>query len=250
MSEVHVPPSLSLLLLEGRAAFELGLYVASYPLHRLAPSGDGHAVLVLPGLGGDDWSTLPLRTFLGRRSFRAHGWGLGRNVGPGNGLAAKLRARFETLHAEHGKVSLVGWSLGGIYARELAKRYPEAVRQVITLCSPFAGDIRGTNVERAYRWLSKRAPDDASPASEPKADDPLPVPTTAIFTRSDGIVAWQGCLERSHATAENIEIVSSHCGAGHHPAALYAIADRLAQPADHWAPFAPRGRLRALYRSR
>jgi pimeloyl-ACP methyl ester carboxylesterase len=144
--------------------------------------------------------------------------------------------RLSSLHREHGRaVSLIGWSLGGIYARELAKAMPDAVRQVITLGTPFTGHPKATNAWRIYEWATGHkigAPD----IHEPLRTAP-PVPTTSIFSRSDGVVAWQCSLERESAHTENIEVQASHLGMGMNPLALYAIADRLAQPEDDWQPF-------------
>ena len=239
MIEASVPsaaPSRALLLLEARAVFELGAFFALAPLLRLAPAGDGHPVLVLPGLGASDASTRPLRAFLRDRGYRAHGWQLGRNAGPRPGVEAALQRRLAELHQRHGRrVSIIGWSLGGIFAREAARRAPQQVRGVITLGSPFAGEPRASNAWRVYEALSGRAAGDHPQREAMK--QPPPVPSTAIFSRSDGIVAWQGCLERASPTTENIEVEGSHSGLGHHPAALYAIADRLAQPEGAWRPF-------------
>jgi pimeloyl-ACP methyl ester carboxylesterase len=138
----------------------------------------------------------------------------------------------------HGrKVSLVGWSLGGLYARQLAKMMPERVRSVITLGSPFAGPPRSTNAWRVYELASGRRADEEDPRFGGTLAEPPPVPTTAIYSRTDGICAWQGCKEKTSAKTESIEVESSHCGMGHHPAAVYAVADRLAQPEGQWKPF-------------
>ena len=155
-----------------------------------------------------------------------------------------MQERLAELYARHGrKVSVVGWSLGGIFARELARRAPDQVRAVITLGSPFAGAPKASNAWRLYERASERKVEDWPGREQMKL--PPPVPSTAIYSRTDGIVAWQGCLEREGPTSENIEIEGSHCGLGHHPAALWAIADRLAQPEDGWRPF-DRSGLRAL----
>jgi pimeloyl-ACP methyl ester carboxylesterase len=135
------------------------------------------------------------------------------------------------------KVSLVGWSLGGIYARQLAKVLPEEVRSVITLGSPFNGDPRHTNAWRLYERKSGHSIDDRENHLGGSLSAPPPVPTTAIFSRSDGICAWQNCMETESPITENIEIQASHCGLGHHPAAVFAVADRLAQPEGRWKPF-------------
>jgi pimeloyl-ACP methyl ester carboxylesterase len=143
------------------------------------------------------------------------------------------------LYARHGgrKLSLVGWSLGGIYARQLAKRLPDKVRFVISLGSPFTGSPKATNAWRVYEFASGQRVDDRDNHIAGALADPPPVPTTSIFSRSDGICAWQTCLNLERDEVENIEVYGSHCGLGHHPAAVYAIADRLAQPEGQWNKF-------------
>jgi hypothetical protein len=247
-TEAMRPPSRALLFLEGRALWELGAFVGSLPLLHAAPRGDGHPVLVLPGLIASDVSTRPLRGFLKGRGYAAHGWGLGRNLGPREGVEDGMRERLLELHQRYGrKISLIGWSLGGVFARELAKQEPQAVRQVITLGSPFAGDPRATNAWRVFEWASgQKVPERGSSRIEGLREPP-PVPTTAIYSRDDGICAWQACREVAGPQVQNIEIIGSHCGLGHNPAAVYAIADRLAQPEDGWQPFAREGWKRAVY---
>ena len=230
------PPSRHLLLLETRALWEMGAYFATYPLLRLGSQGDGHPVMVLPGMGASDTSTRPLRRFLKDRGYSAHGWKLGPNHGPRPGVERKMAERLSELAERHGqKVSLIGWSLGGIFARELARRTPEQVRCVITLGSPFAGVPRASNAWKLYEQLSGQHVDDGELRARMR--QPPPVPATAIFSRSDGIVAWQGCLEQEGPLAENIEVEGSHCGLGHNPVVLHAIADRLAQPEGQWQHF-------------
>jgi pimeloyl-ACP methyl ester carboxylesterase len=144
----------------------------------------------------------------------------------------------QEMNDTHGrKVSLVGWSLGGLYARQLAKMMPESVRQVITLGSPFAAGPKSTNAWRVYEIASGRRAEEEDPRFGGSLASAPPVPTTAIFSRTDGICAWQGCREQASAMSESIEVESSHCGMGHHPAAVYAVADRLAQREGEWAPF-------------
>ena len=241
-----VPPATELLLLEVRAIAELGAFFAMAPLLRLTPRGDGHPVLVLPGLLASDVSTLPLRTFLTDRGYEAHGWELGRNMGPRAGVLERLQARLAALHQQkQRRVTVIGCSLGGVFARELARHAPEQARAVITLGSPFAGAPRASHAWRAYESASGRRAEDW-PGRE-RLKEPPPVPATAIYTRSDGIVAWQGCLEQQAPTTENIEVQGSHSGLGHNPAALYAIADRLAQPEGEWQPFDRSGLRSLLY---
>ena len=227
------PPSWWLLGLEGRAWLELASVVPALPLLSRAPRGDGHPVLVLPGYLASDRSTQALRWFLRGRGYHVHGWRLGRNFGPAPAVVDGLRDRFAALVDRHGKkVSLIGWSLGGIYAREIARRAPQHVRSVITLASPF----RGPNVSNVGR-LARRGDFRPDPTLHARLAAPLDVPSTALFSRSDGIVAWQACVQVEAPRAENVEVWSSHCGMGHHPAALWVIADRLAQADGAWAPF-------------
>jgi len=232
------PPSKTLMFLEGRAISELGAFLGALPLLSLAPTGDGHPVLVLPGLVASDTSTRPLRSFLKTRGYAVSGWGQGRNMGLRHGLQQAMVELVHELNDTHGrKVSLVGWSLGGLYARQLAKMMPERVRSVITLGSPFAAGPKATNAWRVYEMASGRRADEEDARFGGSLAGPPPVPTTAIFSRTDGICAWQGCREQSSAMCESIEVDSSHCGMGHHPAAVYAVADRLSQREGEWAPF-------------
>jgi pimeloyl-ACP methyl ester carboxylesterase len=229
-------PGAVLLALEARAPWELGAALAAWPLLRNAPRGDKHAVLVFPGLGAPDLTTLPLRNFLSSHGFEAYGWDLGFNFGPRDGVLETCVERFKDLRMETGrKLSLVGWSLGGIYAREIAKMFPDEVRCVITLGTPFTGEPRATNAWRLYQFASGHKLDD--PELLAHVREAPPVPTTSILSRSDGVVAWQCSYEKTSHRAENIEIIASHLGLGLHPAAWYAVADRLAQPEGTWKPF-------------
>jgi len=232
------PPSRTLMFLEGRAFSELGAFLGALPLLSLAPKGDGHPVLVLPGLVASDASTRPLRSFLKSKGYAVSGWRQGRNLGLRHGVQHAMVDLVQELNDTHGrKVSLVGWSLGGLYARQLAKMMPERVRQVITLGSPFASEPKATNAWRVYEMASGRRADEEDARFGGSLAGAPPVPTTAIFSRTDGVCAWQGCREETTAMSESIEVESSHCGMGHHPAAVYAVADRLAQPEGQWAPF-------------
>jgi pimeloyl-ACP methyl ester carboxylesterase len=218
-------PGLGLLALEApRAVAELGAFGAALPLLRLAPRGDGHPVVVLPGFMASDRSTRPLRWFLRDRGYHVHGWRLGANLGPTDHIIEGLDARLTRLREVHGgrKLSLIGWSLGGIYAREIARANPDGIRQVITLGSPF----RLTDGDGSH--ASGREP------------PPLRVPSTAIYSRTDGIAAGESCHDGHGEQRECVEVIGSHCGLGHHPAVLLVIADRLAQPDGAWRPFSLR----------
>jgi pimeloyl-ACP methyl ester carboxylesterase len=241
-------PGLWRLALEWRAAWEYGATLAAQPLLASAPKGDGHPVLVFPGLVATDLSTRPLRQFLQGRGYAVYPWEHGRNLGPREGVLEGCLVRLKQLRKRHRrKVSLIGWSLGGIYARELAKLAPNDVRLVVTLGTPFTGHPKATNAWRLYELVAGHkigAPEIHAPLRAPP-----PVPTTSIYSRSDGIVAWQCCVEKEGPLAENIEVEASHFGMGLNPAVLYALADRLAQPAGRWRPFDRSSGMRAwIYR--
>jgi pimeloyl-ACP methyl ester carboxylesterase len=239
------PPSRLLLALELRSILELHAFFASYPLMPRVPRGDGHPVLVLPGLAASDDSTRPLRTVLKELGYTAHGWKQGPNRGPRPGVEDGIATRLVELSDRYRrKVSLIGWSLGGVFAREQARRTPELVRQVVTLGSPFANEPKASNAWQLYEALSGRQVDDWPGREAMKL--PPPVPSTAIYTRTDGIVAWQGCREQESPTTQNIEVEGSHSGLGHNPVVLHAIAERLAIPEGEWWPF-DRSGLRSLF---
>lgn len=231
------PPSRFWLLAEGRAVFELGLFFASRPwLRTQLPAGEGQPVLVLPGLGASDYSTAPMRGLLKEMNYAAHGWKLGRNLGLREGIIGAMKARVEELYTRYGqKVSLVGWSLGGTFAREIAKMMPDKVRQVITLGSPFTRATNASHARRVYEWTSGEKPERS--ALYDRLPEPPPVPTTSIYSRSDGIVAWQASRNAPGKQVENIEVPGSHLGLGHNPVALYALFDRLSQKQGAWKPF-------------
>ena len=231
------------------ATMEFGSLPLAAPLLLSAPRGDGHPVMVLPGFITTDISTTVLRRYLDHLGYDSHAWELGRNLGPrAIGHAGEhLVARLDAIHDQVGqKISLIGWSLGGVMARLLSRRLPDLVRQVITLGSPFAGDPRASNVWRTYETLTgQRIKDEHTQAQLEESRAVPPVPSTAIYSKGDGIVAWQNCREPGGDTTDNIEVHGSHVGLGVNPAVLYAIADRLALADGAWRPFSRRG-LRAL----
>jgi pimeloyl-ACP methyl ester carboxylesterase len=207
-----MPPSAdwqSAMSREARAAPEFATFaLMAGALLATLPRGDGHPVLVLPGFGGSDSSTATLRWFLGQLGYRSFGWGLGENRGFGrhvtDGLDELLAA-----NRERGPVSVIGWSLGGLHAVDLAQRRPDAVRSLITLGSPLAGH---------------RPP-------------PAAIPTTSIYSRSDAIVPWRTSMLPAAGRHENVEVRGSHLGLGHNPAVIVVVADRLAQRTGRWQPF-------------
>ena len=229
-------PGALLIALEGRAPLELGVTLATWPLLKSAPTGDGHAVIVFPGLGAGDLTTVPLRNFLRAQGYETYGWDLGLNLGPREGVLQKSIDRVQEIQQDSGRnVSLIGWSLGGIYAREFAKALPDQVRSVITLGTPFAGDPKATNAWRVYEFVSGYKIDDHDMLAQLKIAPP--VPTTSIFSRTDGVVAWPLSMQKESKRTENIEVNASHVGLGFNPLALYAMADRLAQEEGKWQKF-------------
>ena len=232
-----------------RAAAGLLAWPATSQLWRVAPRGSGAPVLVLPGLLASDASTRPLRTLLRRLDHYVRGWRLGQNLGPTPEIEQGLGALVERLAGTHDqRLAIVGWSLGGIYARAIAAARPDLVRLVVTLGSPFAmSDARQSRAQRAYRrqsHLHTSGRGDGIPAA---IRGPLPVPSTSIWSKQDGIVSWTASLESPSPSAENIEVFGSHLGLGHNAAVLYAVADRLALPDRDWRPFRPPSWLRGAY---
>jgi pimeloyl-ACP methyl ester carboxylesterase len=195
-----------------RALASAGAFAAGLPLLQLAPRGDAHPVLVLPGLMASDVSTRVLRVWLRRLGYPVVGWELGRNRGPTREVQDALPRLLDRLAAEHGTaVSIVGQSLGGIFARSLARKAPRQVRLVVSLGSPFS----------ARKSLAA----------------PLLIPSTAVYSRWDGVVDWRACRQQPGPRSENVAVHASHLGMGHDPAVLWVIADRLAQPRHDWQPF-------------
>ena len=239
------PPGLGLLLAEARGIFELNASLLLSPLLLQAPRGDGHPVLTLPGFLASDLSMAPMRRYLGELRYDTRAWRMGRNIGGVRRLRSALLDRLAEIHADAGrKVSIVGWSLGGVYARYLALEAPHMVRYVVTLGSPFAGDVTATNATRLYEALSGERIEINSALSKAIGGD-IPVPTSSIYSKADGVVNWRTCRLQPSATAENIEVyLASHVGIGVNPAALWAVADRLAQAEgqfhqfNRWGPFA------------
>jgi pimeloyl-ACP methyl ester carboxylesterase len=232
------PPSIGLAVTEAHRAlaeFASLMYTRRF-LERL-PRGDGHGVILLPGFLGDDGYNAPLRRHLNKIGYHAVGWAQGRNLGPRGDLLERTLEYVQDLARETGgKVSLVGHSLGGIYARELAKEAADDVRQVISLGSPF-GEGRDTG---AYprRLFSTLNPDEDITIEQHALTEPPPMPTTAVFSKEDGVVNWLTCYQEGrHEHVQNIQVWGSHCGMTINPMVWFLLAERLAQPEDNWRPF-------------
>jgi pimeloyl-ACP methyl ester carboxylesterase len=225
-----------------RAITELGI---SYSYNRIFKNklrGDGHPIMVIPGFMSTKKSTAVLRNYLSDMGYDVYDWGLGRNIGKVEHILYLLESIDEIYKKTGMPITLIGWSLGGIYARQLAKERPDLVRQVITLGSPFKNVTRPNNVEWVYSLISggKKAKDthDALLRNFPL---PAPVPTTAIYSKEDGIVHWNTCMEDEDEIHQNVQVRGSHCGLGVNPSVLNIIADRLQYEKNNWQYFKPKG---------
>jgi triacylglycerol esterase/lipase EstA (alpha/beta hydrolase family) len=231
-------PSLALLAAEPlRALIELCAGKVAAPA---TVQADGHPVIVYPGLGAGAYTTAQLRSYLRSCNLDVHDWEFGVNTGPGGALHEwldALVAPVRALHAREGRrVSLVGWSLGGIYAREIAKCCPDAVRQVITLGTPHRS-IQGANhAGTILRWMGGDT-SQLTPELAARLAERPPVPTSSIYSQSDGFVSWRGCLEDEAPDVENIAVDASHLGMPTHPEVLRIVANRLAQAEGMWRPY-------------
>jgi pimeloyl-ACP methyl ester carboxylesterase len=227
-------------------AAEFAGFTALIPLLLRLPKGDGRPVLVLPGFVATDTSTQAVRFVLGRLGYTVYGWDQGRNLGPTPEAIDGMLSRFDAIQGDHNHgVTLIGWSLGGLYARAIADRSPEAVRHVITLGSPFRlARTDETNLGVLWDLLSplhgRQRPRSTAFRREAYSGPP-PVPSTAIFSRNDGVVPWSACVDEPGRRSENIEVPGAHTGLGHNAAALTVVADRLRLGVGEWRPYAPSG---------
>ena len=221
-----------------RALFDLASFYAMRPMLSGLPSGDGHGVLVLPGFMASDYSTGPMRNLLTELGYDVVGWDLGRNVRVDNARVEAMKSCVDALFERTGrKISIIGWSLGGVFARELAKMMPEKVRMVISLGSPISDDRDHTIAAKLFELLNGREPEPLKDGNFTNLHEAPPVPTTSILTKADGVVHWRGSVQEPGEQTENIEVYASHCGLGVNPSVMIALADRLAQDEGQWAPF-------------
>lgn len=229
------PPALRLLALEARVLAELPWFALRTLSTRRLPRCDGCAVMIVPGFGASDIETWPLQRALRALGARVCGWKLGRNLGMRSRIKLGLAQQLQELHARHGKVSLIGWSLGGVFVREMARHQPQAVRRVITLGSPINGRPDANNMEALFRLANRGKPAKPDLEGFMRRRTAPPVPCTALYSKSDGIVAWPCCLEENAPNTENIEVRGSHFGLVVNHQVLRVIAQRLAQDADRAA---------------
>jgi triacylglycerol esterase/lipase EstA (alpha/beta hydrolase family) len=202
--------------------------------------GDGHPVILYPGLGAGALNISQLRGYLRGCNFDVRDWELGVNTGPQGVFdewLASLVERVCEMRKRHGrKVSLVGWSLGGIYAREIAKCCPDSVRQVITLATPFSSLDDANHAGTIFKLLGGDT-SQLTPELQQRLRQRPPVPTTSIYSKTDGVVCWRGCIEAAAPQVENIAVDASHIGMPTHPEVLRIVADRLALPEGKWKAY-------------
>jgi pimeloyl-ACP methyl ester carboxylesterase len=252
-------PSLLSSLLEARVLMEMALLPASLPLLIEAPQGDGHPVVLVPGFMAGESTLMALKLFLQNKGYDVHTWGLGRNVGFRGKHANALPQKIRYLHHTTGrKVSLVGWSLGGVFSFYGAETTQDCVRSIITLGSPVSVDMMGNQsppaLKAMYRLVSHRLGASAH-LMQPRAKAMrehrrLPIPTSCLYSLSDGVVPPQeATIDGDPALHENIEVPGSHVGLGFNGIVMAIVADRLAQPEGDWKPFAPQGLLGRVYRA-
>lgn len=207
------------------------------------PQGDGHPVLVLPGMLTGDFFYKNFRRHIEEKGYKAHPWNNGVNMGLSQQTAARLKKRLEEVFAEGGgrKVTIIGHSLGGIYARELAREFPEMVRDVITMGTPIGGMSGGDAIPDLLRRIFNRFTKNPEWQNNPELDQrgltPPPVPVTSIYSKDDPIIKWRACLNPACATTENVEVSTTHVGLTFAKPSLIAIFDRLAQKEGGWKPF-------------
>ncbi|MCY1672758.1 alpha/beta hydrolase [Novosphingobium sp. SL115] len=230
---------------------EAAMLALAWPMLGKAPRGDGHPVMVLPGFATNDGMTVLLRSFLAKLGYQVFPWDLGWNLDQHSAgeNGEHLAARIDAIAAQtHQKVSLVGWSLGGVIAREAARRDHGGLRQIVTLGSPFTGNPRATSLTSLYEMLTGNVvTSDETAARYAGGHHPLPVPSTAIFSRSDGITAWENCVSATDPHTENIEVHCSHFGFVANPGVFWAVADRLALPDGQWRKFEAKGPFASFY---
>ena len=221
----HEPPPLSHFMREAAALVALRWRSLVVPETAASSIGQGRPVLVIPGFLASDYSTVILRRALMAAGYRAYGWGLGFNLGARRDLLERIQSQFDRAH-RRGPVTLVGWSLGGLYARELAKLQPDKVAKVITLGSPFSGDVRANNAWRLYEMLNDHKVD--RPPIEANVGEKPPVPTIAFWSRRDGIVAPACARGEPHQCDRSIELDCTHMGFMSEACAIQAVLDAIA----------------------
>jgi pimeloyl-ACP methyl ester carboxylesterase len=251
----RVPPRTFYTLMEGRGLLEMATLPAWLPLLQATPHGDGHTILLVPGFTAGDATLVGLRVFLRSRGYEVETWGFGQNTGFKLKFSQALEQKVRHLHHRTGrKVSIVGWSLGGVYGYYAAHSAPECVRTVVSLGSPMKFSVDRMQVPLVVQALYRFMAHPMGPiahlahvrARVLKA--PPPMPSTCIYSSTDGVVPADAAqLDDTEGQHENIWVPGSHLGLGFNPAVMWVLADRLAQPEDDWQPFHPTGLLGSFY---
>jgi pimeloyl-ACP methyl ester carboxylesterase len=225
---IPAPPVFALLR-EARIAVDLASGLRHAPVLLQSPRGSGEPVLLLPGFTAGDASTWPMRQCLCALGWNARGWGLGRNRGDAPSLLPRVIDVTERLASETGaRVRLVGWSMGGFLAREAARDRPELIERVVTLGTPVIGGPKYTTAAPLFRSRGYDL-DAIEREIRERARRPIEVPVTAIYSRRDGVVAWQACLDDTSRDVEHVEVESTHGGLGFDSRVWAIVADRLAR---------------------
>lgn len=232
-------PTFGRLLREPLGVSELINLIPARKMLDALPPGEGQPVMVIPGLTTNDLSTHIIRTFLRSKNFNAYGWGLGINIRYSEGLERKLAERIDRISQKHGqKVALIGWSLGGITMRLLAKHLPDNIAQLIALGAPFSGIKGKTYVSWWYELLAGESINDFREDWVREIAEQPEMPSTAIFSKSDGMVSWEYCVDwKTGPKTQNIEVQCNHLGFGMNPVVWMIVHDRLRQDPEHWQLF-------------
>ncbi len=249
------PPRLIYTLLEGRGLLELAALPLLLPILQATPRGDGHPVLLVPGFTASDATLIGLRVFLRSRGYHVATWGLGQNTGFQRKFTQALEQKLRYLHHRHGrKVTVVGWSLGGVYAFYAAHCAPECVRNVVSLGSPMRFTANTDQVPLLVKALYRYFAHPMGPVAHLShvrgklLQSPPPVPSACIYSATDGVVPADAArINGRHGQHENIWVPGSHLGLGFNAAVMWVLANRLAQPEGQWRPFEPQGLLGEIY---
>lgn len=217
--------------LEARAILEAFLLLPSAPLLLSENAGDGRQVMLLPGFGAGDGSMWPLRRFLEHLGYEALPWGLGRNKGRPEADARRLVERLPEVRRADEPITLIGWSLGGVIAREVARLEPGSVREIITLGTPVEGGPKYTATGAFFAKRQNIDLDYLERHIHGLNEQGIECPLTVIYSRGDGIVDWRSSIDRYNPHARHIRVAGSHLGLGVNPLVWRHIAKTLKESA-------------------